>query len=176
MNFVIIIKISIFYLSGLISNLSGIESTLKKLYTSFCKNTEDGEHMSNGRNTKQKQLILSILKEAERPLSINDIYSKMVLEIPRIAKSTIYRNIDAMLSQNMIEKYYLNDNEIFYKFKKDRNSHTHFIICNDCKKIYNLPSCPIKDLEDAIEAEGFIIKDHQLQITGICKNCASNHK
>ncbi|CRZ33619.1 Fur family zinc uptake transcriptional regulator/Fur family ferric uptake transcriptional regulator [Herbinix hemicellulosilytica] len=132
--------------------------------------------MSNGRNTKQKQLILSILKEADRPLSINEIYSKTVCEIPKIAKSTIYRNIDAMLNQNMIEKYYLNDNEIFYSFKKDKNNHTHFIICEDCKKVYNLPDCPLKELENSIEAEGFIIKDHQLQITGICKNCASNYK
>jgi len=132
--------------------------------------------MSNGRNTKQKQFILSILKEADRPLPINEIYSKIVCEIPKIAKSTIYRNIDAMLNQNMIEKYYLNDNEIFYSFKKDKNHHTHFIICEDCKKVYNLPNCPIKELENSIEAEGFIIKDHQLQITGICKNCASNYK
>jgi len=132
--------------------------------------------MSNGRNTKQKQLILTILKEAERPLSINDIYNKIVCEIPRIAKSTIYRNIDALLNQNKIEKYYLNDNEVFYKFKKDKSNHTHFMICDDCKKIYNIPVCPIKDLEAAMEAEGFIIKDHQIQITGICKNCATNHK
>lgn len=132
--------------------------------------------MSNERNTKQKQLILSILKEAEHPLSINEIYNKMILIIPKIAKSTIYRNIDMMLSQNMIEKYYLNDNEVFYKYKSDENTHTHFIICDECKKIYTLPSCPIKELETSIKAQGFIIKDHQLQITGICKNCAVNSK
>lgn len=129
--------------------------------------------MSNGRNTKQKQLILSILKDAERPLSINDIYNRMVSEIPRIAKSTIYRNIDMLLSQNMIEKYYLNDNEVFYKYKNDKNEHIHYIICDNCKKIYTLPTCPIKELEEAIKAEGFIIKDHQIQITGLCKNCAN---
>lgn len=130
--------------------------------------------MLNGRNTKQKQLIISILKDADRPLSINDIYNIIVHKIPKIAKSTIYRNIDLLLNQNMIEKFYLNDNEVFYKFRKD--DHTHFIICDECKEIYNLPGCPIKEIEDSIEAEGFIIKDHQLQITGICKNCAVNHK
>lgn len=134
------------------------------------------KHMSNGRNTKQRQLILSILKEAERPLSINDIYNKMVVKIPRIAKSTIYRNIDLMLDENRIEKYHLNDNEVFYKYKEDQDKHTHFIICDNCKKIYSLPACPIKELEDSIEAEGFIIKDHQIQITGLCKNCAANCK
>jgi Ferric uptake regulator family. len=142
----------------------------------YLKKTLDGEPMSNGRNTKQKQLILSILKEADCPLSINDIYNKIVLELPHIAKSTIYRNIDLLLDQNMIEKYHLNDNEVFYKYKTDKNHHTHFMICDNCKKIYYIPVCPIKDLEAAMEAEGFIIKDHQIQITGICKNCAAHHK
>lgn len=131
--------------------------------------------MSNGRNTKQKQLIMTILKEANRPISINEIYNIIVHHIPRIAKSTIYRNIDQLLSQNLIEKFYFNDNEVFYKFRTEQHEHTHFIICDDCKSIYNLPICPIKEIKNSIEAEGFIIKDHQVQITGICKNCAVNH-
>ncbi|HCM13797.1 MAG TPA: transcriptional repressor, partial [Lachnospiraceae bacterium] len=65
--------------------------------------------MENRRNTKQKQLILNILKEADRPVSANEIYSKVVKELPKIAKSTIYRNIDALFNQNLIDKYHLND-------------------------------------------------------------------
>lgn len=129
--------------------------------------------MSNVRNTKQKQLIMTILKEANRPLSINEIYNIIVTNIPKIAKSTIYRNIDLLLNQNLIEKYYFNDNEVFYKYKSSQNEHTHFIICDECKKVYNLPTCPLRELEESIEAEGFIIKDHQVQITGICKSCAT---
>lgn len=128
----------------------------------------------NVRNTKQKQLIISILRDADRPMSINEIYNRIIHKLPRIAKSTIYRNIDMLLEQNLIEKYHFNDNEIFYLFKENEGEHTHFIICDDCKKIYNLPSCPIRVIEDSIEAEGFIIKDHQIQITGICKSCSIN--
>lgn len=124
------------------------------------------------RNTKQKKHIISILKKSNRPLSINEIYNKIIYELPRIAKSTIYRNIDLLLEQNLIEKYYFNDNEIFYLYKERDSDHTHFIICDDCKKIYNLPSCPLREIENSIKAEGFIIKNHQIQITGICKSCA----
>lgn len=130
--------------------------------------------MMNGRNTKQKQIILSILKESDRPMSINEIYIQVVHSLPKIAKSTIYRNIDQLLSQNLIDKYHLNDNEIFYKIKANSQDHKHFIICDDCKKVFDLPSCPIHDLENAMEEKGFIIKDHQIQINGICKACAKN--
>lgn len=124
------------------------------------------------RNTKQKRLITSILKNAERPLSINEIYTIIINDIPRIAKSTIYRNIVQLLDHNLIEKHHLSDNETFYLYKEKEGEHLHFIMCDDCKKTYNIFSCPIKEIEDSIEAEGFIIKNHQLYITGICKDCA----
>lgn len=128
--------------------------------------------MESQRNTKQKQLILSIMKETDRPMSINEIYAQVVLTLPKIAKSTIYRNIDSLLNQSLIDKYHLNDNEIFYKIKADSKEHKHFVICDDCKKVFDLPSCPIHALENAMEEEGFIIKEHQIQITGLCKACA----
>ncbi len=131
--------------------------------------------MDSQRNTKQKQLILSILRDSDRPMSINEIYLQVVLTIPKIAKSTIYRTIDALLGQNLIDKYHLNDNEIFYRIKTDKNEHKHFVICDDCKKVFDLPSCPIHALKDAMEEEGFIIREHQIQITGLCKTCARNH-
>lgn len=131
--------------------------------------------MESQRNTRQKQLLLAILKEAERPLSINEIYSRLVNQLPRIAKSTIYRNIDSLLSQDLIEKYHLNDSEVFYRIKADRSEHRHYVICEDCKKIFDLPSCPIHALENAMEEEGFIIRDHQIQISGICKSCAQSN-
>ncbi|HKL99203.1 MAG TPA: transcriptional repressor [Mobilitalea sp.] len=134
----------------------------------------NGAKMENSRNTRQKQLILSILKDADKPMSINEVYLQVTTILPKIAKSTIYRNIDSLLNQELIDKYHFNDNEVFYRIKADRNEHKHFIICNDCKKIFDLPSCPLHEIERAMEEEGFIIKDHQIQITGICKDCAKN--
>ena len=130
--------------------------------------------MENKRNTKQKQIILSILQESARPMSINEIYLQIVEVIPKIAKSTIYRNIDTLLQHNLIDKYHLNDNEIFYRIKADRNEHKHLVICDECKQTFDLPICPIHQIEHAMENEGFIIQNHQIQISGICKKCAIN--
>ena len=132
--------------------------------------------MENVRNTKQKQFILNILKDTDKPMSINEIHAQLVKLLPKIAKSTIYRNIDSLLKQNLIDKYHLNDNEVFYRIKADRNEHKHFVICDNCKKVFDLPSCPIHEIENAMEEEGFIIQKHQIEITGICKQCATNIK
>lgn len=125
--------------------------------------------MEQSRNTKQKQLILNVLKESPKPLSINEIYQTLIKELPTIAKSTIYRNIDALLKQNQIDKYYLNDNELFYQIKD--NKHKHYVICDACKKMFDLPLCPIHEIEDAMKEEGFSISEHYIQISGTCRDC-----
>lgn len=133
-------------------------------------------NLEGQRNTRQKQLLLGILKEADRPMSINELHVKLSAQLPKIAKSTIYRNIDSLLAQNLIDKYHLNnDNEVYYKIKADINDHKHYVICDNCKATFPLPSCPIRELENAMEEKGFIIKDHQIQINGLCKNCAEKY-
>ncbi len=127
--------------------------------------------MEQKRNTKQRQLILDILTNSSRPMSINDIYQKIIHEIPTIAKSTIYRNIDSLLNQNLIDKYYLNDNELFYQIKDNTNHHKHYVICDSCKKMFDLPLCPIHEIEDVMKKEGFSISYHYIQISGTCKDC-----
>lgn len=130
--------------------------------------------MEKTRNTKQKQLILEILRDSKRPMSINEIYHSIVNDYPKIAKSTIYRNIDTLLQQDLIDKYYLNDQELFYRIKSSSNEHKHYIICDKCKKMFDLPTCPIHDIEQVMRDTGFTITDHYIQITGTCKDCA-NH-
>lgn len=127
--------------------------------------------MENSRNTKQKQLILDILKKSTKPLSINDIYQQITTELPTIAKSTIYRNIDALIKQNQVDKYYLNDNELFYQIKASQHDHKHYVICEECKKVFDLPLCPIHEIEDAMKEKGFAISEHYIQISGTCKDC-----
>lgn len=127
--------------------------------------------MEQKRNTKQKQLILSILKNSQKPMSINEIYQAANEFVPNIAKSTIYRNIDALIKQDLVDKYYLSDSELFYKIKNDTHEHKHYVICDQCKRMFDLPVCPIHDIQTNMLKEGFTITDHYIQISGICKEC-----
>lgn len=132
--------------------------------------------MEQRRNTKQKQHILSILKTAQRPLSINEIHQCCIEEYPKTAKSTIYRNIDSLLKQNLIDKYYLNDNELFYQIRSYSSEHKHYVVCNECKKIFDLPLCPIHEIQHSLSDYGFQITNHYIQINGICKDCQLKQK
>ena len=127
--------------------------------------------MEQKRNTRQKQIILSILKNSNKPMSINEVYQAVKEFAPNIAKSTIYRNIDALIKQDLVDKYYLSDSELFYKIKRDTHEHKHYVICDECKRMFDLPVCPIHEIQDTMSSEGFTITDHYIQISGICKEC-----
>lgn len=123
------------------------------------------------RNTKQKKLLLKLLRESSRPMSISELHGLLQKEIPNIAKSTVYRNMDSLLGQELVDKYFLNDNEVFYKIKEDRNTHEHYLICVRCNKMYHLPHCPLHDLEGYIDEMGFEVQEHYIQISGVCREC-----
>lgn len=132
--------------------------------------------MDNTRNTKQKQHILDILWASKRAMSINEIYTNSIEMFPKIAKSTIYRNIDSLLKQDRIDKYYLGENETFYKIKTTSTEHKHYVICEDCKKMFDLPVCPIHDIESLMKQDGFTVTDHYIQISGHCSECSNKKK
>ena len=127
--------------------------------------------MEQKRNTKQKQLILSILKNSNKPMSINEVYQTVKEFAPNIAKSTIYRNVDSLIKQDLVDKYFLSDTELFYKIKNDTHEHKHYVICDECKRMFDLPVCPIHQIQSNMLEEGFTITDHYIQISGICKDC-----
>ena len=55
--------------------------------------------MANVRNTKQRQLILSLLKETDKPMSINELHSQLVKELPKIANQP-YRTSTSLTKFN----------------------------------------------------------------------------
>ena len=109
-------------------------------------------------------------------MSINEIYNCCTEAYPKIAKSTIYRNIDVLIKQNLIDKYYLQENEMFYQIKNTTAEHKHYVICNSCKKMFDLPVCPIHDIQSSLDEYGFTVTDHYIQITGQCKECKEKTK
>lgn len=127
--------------------------------------------MEQSRNTKQKQLLLNILEKSRHPMSINEIYKQIIADLPTIAKSTIYRNIDNLHKQNLIDKYYLKDNELYYQIKGSTLGHKHYFICDECSMMFDLPICPIHEIENVMIKAGFEVSEHYVQLNGTCKEC-----
>lgn len=124
------------------------------------------------RNTRQKQLILDILRNTAGPLTASDIYARAVEQQPTLAKSTVYRNLESLRERGEVSHGLLENGESLYQAIRP-HEHKHYMICKGCSAVVDLPDCPLRDLERQLgEKTGFTITDHMIQLYGYCRDCA----
>ena len=131
------------------------------------------DRVEKTRTTRQKQLIADILKKAQSPLTATQVYAQATAISPSLAKSTVYRNLEAMTKRGELERGFLETGESY--FTVAGQGHHHYMICRVCNRMQDLPSCPMAHLEEAIVADcGFVPIDHAVQVYGYCRECAAD--
>ena len=132
--------------------------------------------MEKTRTTRQEQLIMSVLREAAVPLTAGEIYARCVQRQPTLAKSTVYRNLEAMQGRGEVSAGLLENGERLYA-AAEPHAHKHYMICKDCNARLDLPACPMDALEKEIaRRDGFTVTDHVIQLYGYCRECADKRR
>ncbi len=121
---------------------------------------------SNLKITPQR---LAILKELDKKghASIEEIYENIKEMFPSISLATIYKNINALKEENVINEVCLHQKP---KFEITKEPHAHFI-CKKCGKIEDVEFSKVIDKE--IE-KYYPNSQKELYIYGICKDCSGN--
>ena len=121
--------------------------------------------------TKHRNSLLEVLEIENQPLTAEDIFLKLKEKGISINLSSVYRILDTLVDNNLINKYVLGDtNKTFYEINTLK--HKHHLVCTSCKKIFPLENCPLSKYESELEDNlDFEITGHKLEIYGICKEC-----
>jgi len=111
------------------------------------------------RTSPYKEKILQLFAK-NHLLSISDIHKK----ISGADYSTIYRNVEQLVTHKDIKKVVFDKNTVMYEINNTNNAHDHFI-CIDCGLIDELerPTLTFKSLQN------HNITD--ILIKGLCQNC-----
>ena len=106
-----------------------------------------------------KDKIIALL-EKNHLLSISDIHKK----ISDADYSTVYRNIEQLVSDEEIKKVVLDKDSVVYEINNIKNKHDHFI-CTDCGSV--------DEIERSVISLGFLKKHNITDVLfrGICKSC-----
>jgi len=127
------------------------------------------------KKTKSRESVLSILKDADKPLSATDICSKIENNGENAWLSTIYRVLDSFVENGLAIKITVLDNEMTL-YELNRNEHKHYAICLNCHKIVPMNNCPMDKFNPLIDDKGFQITGHKAEVYGYCKECNKNSK
>lgn len=132
------------------------------------KNFKEFLHSKNVSITSPRLQVYSILSESDKPLSMNQLIA-LCAPLDRV---TIYRVIELFEKISVVHKI-----QIGWKYKLELNDpfqhHHHHISCTKCGKVVNIeePAGLEKSLKKLGQEVGFVIEQHTLELSGVCKDC-----
>ena len=124
--------------------------------------------------TPQRRAILDIIIEKEgQHLTAEEIYDDVKKRCPDIGLATVYRTVLLLEEVNVIYKLDLNDGCSRYELVHSDEEHRHHhLVCNKCKRVYEVQDDLLEELEERIEKTyKFKILDHSVKFFGICSEC-----
>ena len=122
------------------------------------------------RHTPQRQCIIDILARHRGALSAEEILRMARESFPRMALTTVYRNLESLAAAGTVHGDRFSDGVMHYHLSQP--THGHALICLGCRKSIPLPACPLHALEQELMRDtGFTIEDHRLEIYGYCAEC-----
>jgi len=123
------------------------------------------------RNTRQRTVILEILRGSCAHPTAEAVYLEARKELPHISLGTVYRNLNVLRNQGLAREI-RPTGESSSRFDGNCLPHAHFY-CTECRTMIDLPlPAPLRENVWDEEEVGSV-SDMDLQLAGACARCCS---
>src|SRR3990172_11585068 len=124
---------------------------------------------SAGRKSKQREVVLDVLKGTKSHPTADWIYQEGRKSLPKISLGTVYRNLKLLKERGEILELHYGDSQS--RFDGNPENHYHFT-CQRCGRVYDVEEPLKKDMEkDLAKKLGFIVNHHRVEFYGVCRDC-----
>ncbi|NLL19059.1 MAG: transcriptional repressor [Clostridia bacterium] len=121
------------------------------------------------RNTKQKKVILEVLKGTDSHPTADWIYEQARKVLPDISLGTVYRNLRILTESEVIRE--LNYGSTYSRYDGNPVEHYHFV-CTKCQRVFDVPIEVLHDINTKVEeATGWRVEMHRMEFYGTCEDC-----
>ncbi|MDO8491027.1 MAG: transcriptional repressor [Dehalococcoidia bacterium] len=122
------------------------------------------------RMTRQRTLLLDLIKEAGGHLDADELYRRAREKQPRVSLSTVYRALHLFKKMGLVEEYHFDESHHHYEATSKKEH--HHLLCLGCGRVIEFQS-PLSRYvtRNVPEARDFHIVDTELRMTGYCSNC-----
>lgn len=131
---------------------------------------------SGHRLTALRKAMLRVFRDIEAPFAYRDINTHIQEMGVFPNKTSIYRELDFFLEQNIIKTVRVDSKAILYELAGD---HHHHAMCNGCKTVMHVPvnsfEAILKEMDEQLARRyNFKYLAHDLAFFGICNTCSSD--
>ncbi len=129
--------------------------------------------LKKSRNTRQRAVILDILRQTRSHPTAEHIYREARRALPNISLGTVYRNLNFLRDQGAILEI-RTTKDASSRFDGDCTPHGHFH-CVQCREVTDIP---LPEALDSVKWEEIaVVSDvHSVEISvvGSCSRCADD--
>ena len=122
------------------------------------------------RATRQRQVILEELRGVTSHPTADEVYDMVRRRMPHISLGTVYRNLEALSEQGLIQKLEFGGHQM--RFDGNPQNHCH-VRCTQCSCISDLDCGQIDEIDVIITnlVTDYDIDGYRLEFTGLCPRC-----
>jgi len=122
--------------------------------------------------TRQRRVIVEILsREGWHPTG-DEVYRIARRRMPRISLGTVYRNLDLLSEQGLIQRIEVSGRQRRFDGKLEPHYHARCIVCGQIKDV--IYRSPVSLQKAAAELTDWEILGHRLEVVGRCPGCAAS--
>lgn len=123
------------------------------------------------RVTRQRKAILEVLRRACEHLTADEVYAAVRPMVPRISLGTVYRNLEILANQGMIQKIATGSGPMRFDGNPDRHAHLR---CERCGKLEDVRLKKSFDPKDYVDQRlGQVVRSVVIEFHGLCRQCAA---
>lgn len=120
--------------------------------------------------TRQRRLVLDILKESKGHLDAETLYQKAKARNSKISLATIYRSLALLCEAKLVQEHRLGENHSHFEPARDPLHH-HFT-CLQCGRIMEFRSPQVMEAARSFgRRAGLQIVEVRLEVHGYCPAC-----
>ena len=120
------------------------------------------------RKTSQRNALLKAFEQAKRPLSPQEALGLATVHSAGLGIATVYRNLKTLAERGVLKLVQV-PGESTARYELCGKGHHHHFHCRACRQVYEVEGCP-GNIE-ALVPEGFVLKDHEVVLYGLCSAC-----
>jgi len=121
------------------------------------------------RHTRQRDVIVAVIREATGPLTVNEILHRAQERVPGLGVATVYRTLKLLQEGGKITTVILPSGET--RYESTGLGHHHHFHCRVCDEVYDLEDCPVQ-IPNRELSNGFQVESHELTLYGVCSTCS----
>ncbi len=122
------------------------------------------------RLTEPRRVVVELVANAKRVLTPLEVYDMARKQRPALGLVSVYRTLEKLEELNLIQR--VHQPQGCQAFVAAGHGHQHLLLCENCGKAEFFEGDDLAALMQSIARKtGYKVKDHWLQLFGLCKSC-----